>query len=172
MSCGLVERMSEIEYWKSEESDHVAIACKMQMKCARKMKERKEGKKKISFKIVDGTLSWKFWRSIRGICDERMEKVIEKLEGMEDVEQCWSIVKKEIRHMLEFGGGKGRKKEMEDEEVKEMKRELIKLKKEKSKSNVEQERFKILKNRIEKVRKRIRKRKMKDKVLELMACRG
>ena len=69
--------------------------------------------------------------------------------------------------MLEFGGGKGRKKEMEDEEVKEMKRELIKLKKEKSKSNVEQERFKILKNRIEKVRKRIRKRKMKDKVLEL-----
>ena len=46
--------MSEIEYWKSEESDHVAIACKMQMKCERKMKERKEGKKKISFKIVDG----------------------------------------------------------------------------------------------------------------------
>ena len=172
VSCGLVERMSEIEYWKSEESDHVAIACKMQMKCERKMKERKEGKKKISFKIVDGTLSWKFWRSVRGICDERMEKVIEKIENMGDVEQCWSIVKKEIRHMLEFGGGKGRKKEMEDEEVKEMKRELIKLKKEKSKSNVEQERFKILKNRIEKVRKRIRKRKMKDKVLELLACRG
>ena len=49
--CGLVERMSEIEYWKSEESDHVAIACKMQMKSERKMKERKEGKKKISFKI-------------------------------------------------------------------------------------------------------------------------
>ena len=138
VSCGLVERMSEIEYWKSEESDHVAIACKMQMKCERKMKERKEGKK-ISFKIVDGTLSWKFWRSVRGICDERMEKVIEKIENMGDVEQCWSIVKKEIRQMLEFGGGKGKKKEMEDEEVKEMKRELIKLKKEKSKSNVEQE---------------------------------
>ena len=28
VSCGLVERMSEIEYWKSEESDHVAIACR------------------------------------------------------------------------------------------------------------------------------------------------
>ena len=83
------------------------------------------------------------------------KKVIEKIENMGDVEQCWSIVKKEIRQMLEFGGGKGRKKEMEDEEVKKMKRELIKLKKEKSKSNVEQERFKILKNRIEKVRKRI-----------------
>ena len=54
------------------------------------------------------------WRSIRGICDERMEKVIEKLEGMEDVEQCWSIVRKEIRHMLEFGGGTGNKKHVED----------------------------------------------------------
>ena len=40
VSCGLVERMSDIEYWKGEESDHVAIACKMQMKCERK-KEKK-----------------------------------------------------------------------------------------------------------------------------------
>ena len=46
--------------------------------------EGKEEKKKICFKIVDDTLSWKFWRNIRGICDERMEKVIEKLEGMEE----------------------------------------------------------------------------------------
>ena len=121
---------------------------------------------------MDDTLSWKFWRSIRGICDERMEKVIEKLEGMEDVEQCWSIVRKEIRHMLEFGGGTGKKKHVEDEEVKEMKRELRKLKKEKGQAHVEQRRFKILKNRIEKIRKKIRKRKMKEKVLDVIACRG
>ena len=90
-----------------------------------------------------------------------MEKVIEKIEGMDDVEQCWSIVRKGIRHMLEFGGGKGKKKSMEDGEVKEMKKELRRLKKEKSKANVEQRRFKMLKNRIEKVRKKIRKRKIK-----------
>ena len=90
------------------------------MKNEMKTGEEKEEKKNICFKIVDDTLSWKFWRSIRGICDERMEKVIEKLEGMEDVEQCWSIVRKEIRHMLEFGGGTGKKKHVEDEEVKEM----------------------------------------------------
>ena len=70
--------------------------------------------------------------------------------------------------MLEFGGGTGKKKHVEDEEVKEMKRELRKPKKEKSQAHVEQRRFKILKNRIEK----IRKRKMKEKVLDVIACRG
>ena len=53
-----------------------------------------------------------------------------------------------------------------------MKRELRKLKKEKSQAHVEQRRFKILKNRIEKIRKKIRKRKMKEKVLDVIACRG
>jgi hypothetical protein len=172
VSCGLVERMSDIEYWKNEESDHIAIACKMRMKGERKMKEREEEKKKVCFKIVDNTLSWKFWRSIKGICDERMEKVMEKIENMEDVEQCWNIVRKEIRQMLEFGGKKGKRKEVEDEEMKEMKKELTKLKKEKSKSHIEQGRFKMLKNRVEKVRKKIGKKRMKDKVLELMLCRG
>ena len=91
-----------------------------------------------------------------------MEKVIEKLEGMEDGAMLEHSEKGDQTY-VRIRRWEGKKKHVEDEEVKEMKRELRKLKKEKSQAHVEQRRFKMLKNRIEKIRQKIRERKMKEK---------
>ena len=88
-------------------------------------------------------------------------KVIEKIEGSQDVEECWRVVRGGIRQVLEFGAGKKKTRPEEDEEMKEMRKELEKLKKEKRKSHVEQKRFKILKNRIG-------KRRMRDRILDVV----
>ena len=81
------------------------------------------------------------------------------MNNVQDVEACWSTLKKGIVEVLELGQKKAKRKDDEEgDELKAMKKELEKLKKEKARANVEQTRFKVLKNRIEKLRKKIRKR--------------
>ena len=66
VSYELVERTSEIEYWKSENSDHVALACSIKLKHEQDVAE-KEKRTRVNFKIADQTLSWKFWKSMKDI---------------------------------------------------------------------------------------------------------
>ena len=74
VSCGLVERMSEIEYWKNDESDHVAIACKLNMKKEKKTEEENEEKKKICFKIVDDNCHGSFGEAFEGYVMKEWKK--------------------------------------------------------------------------------------------------
>jgi hypothetical protein len=39
-----------------------------------------------------------------------MEIVMEKIGAMHDVEECWSVVRKEIRQVLQFGQGEKRER--------------------------------------------------------------
>ena len=60
--------------WENDESDHVAIACKIKMKNEMKTEEGNEEKKKICFKIVDDTLSWKFGEALEGYVMKEWKK--------------------------------------------------------------------------------------------------
>jgi len=133
--------------------------------------ERKK-KKNFDYKILCENKSWKFWYKLVDFCEEEMEKTVAIMAGIQDVEECWQVLKKDIVGVLEWGRKRVRRKEQEDEEkgMKEIKKELEKLKREKRKANVEQVRFKTLKNRIEKLRKKIRKMRMRKKIDSILAC--
>jgi len=81
-------------------------------------------------------------------------------------------LKEGILEVMECGRTRAKRRDDEEGEVKEMKKELERLKKEKRKKNVEHTRFKMLKNRIEKLRKKIRTKRMKVKVDALVSRRG
>ena len=175
VSSALFERTSELEYWEDEarESDHVAIGCRIKMKKEVILKEIERKKKKnFDYKILCENKSWKFWYKLVDFCEEEMEKTVALMAGIQDVEECWQVLKKDIVGVLEWGRKRVRRKEQEDEEkgMKEIKKELEKLKREKRKANVEQVRFKTLKNRIEKLRKKIRKMRMRKKIDSILAC--
>jgi len=104
-------------------------------------KEKRE--KRQTFQVVAKVRSWKFWYWLSEICEENMEDVMEKMKEGQDVETCWRVLKKSIVDVLEIGRKKAkRKKEEEGDELREMKKELETLKKEKRCAQVEQKRFK------------------------------
>ena len=134
VSCALVDRTSEMEYWDEKESelqsDHVAIACRIKMKKVVCLQRKEKREKRKTFQVVGKVRSWKFWYWLSEICDKNMEEVMEKMMREEqDVEACWSVLKKSIVDVLEIGRKKAkRKKEEEGEELREMKKELETLK--------------------------------------------
>ena len=75
-------------------------------------------------------LSWKFWHRVNDVCDEKMEMVMERMEGMQDVEKCWSMLKEGILEVMECGRTRAKRIDDEEGEVNEMKNELERLKKE------------------------------------------
>jgi len=140
VSCTLVERTSEMQYWEQGEfeTDHLAIACKIKLKTSYKgnMVQNKKRKEKVSYKIVGSVTSWKFWDMMSHVCDEKMEQVMDRLEGVRDVERGWSLLKDGIVQVLEVGRRRAkRRRDEEGEELKMMKKELERVKKEMRKWN-------------------------------------
>src|SRR6185369_7321673 len=97
VSCALVERTSEVEYWDERESklksDHVAIGCRIKLKKVVCLQRKKKTKTRKTFQVVAKVRSWKFWYWLGGICDRNMEDVMETMEEGQDVETCWSALK-------------------------------------------------------------------------------
>src|SRR5215831_8312384 len=119
VSCALVERTSEIEYWDEKQSglksDHVAIGCKIQLKKVVCLKRRKTKQKRKSFQVVAKQRSWKFWYWLSDVCDKNMEDVLEKIKDEQDVEACWSVLKQGIVDVLERGRKRGKRRKKEEE---------------------------------------------------------
>src|SRR3954451_14476414 len=107
VSCDLVDRTSEIEYWDAKESglqsENVAIGCKIKVKKVVCLQRKEKREKRKTFQVVGRVRSWKFWYWLSDICDKNMEEVMGMMGGEQDVEACWSVLKKSIVDVLEIG---------------------------------------------------------------------